>query len=219
MRRHWARPGVGGNCTLLHTGIGGRRVKFLSTGQEGGTRTQVCPMQSGSERHFGAAPSDPRHYQALLQMANTLVHHRGLREVFRALAEGLESATGSEFVNFCLQDPSHNAMKRYLFRGGELVRLPDVAVEGSPVGWVWQNQQPLVIPDLASDTSYPQALPLLRDQGVRSYCVLPLTTGQRRLGALALGRMRVDLYCGRGHPTAIASGRAYGACGGECAHG
>jgi formate hydrogenlyase transcriptional activator len=42
--------------------------------------------------------------------------------------------------------------------------------------------------DIEGDNRFPQAMQHLREHGVRSFCCLPLTTAQRRLGALAIGR-------------------------------
>jgi formate hydrogenlyase transcriptional activator len=64
----------------------------------------------------------------------------------------------------------------------------------SPAGWAWQNQQPLVVPDVESDPRFPPVLKVLREKGLRSYCWLPLTTAQKRLGALGLGSSRVNAY-------------------------
>ena len=60
-------------------------------------------------------------------------------------------------------------------------------MDETPSGLVWQTQQPLVIHDIEQEVRYPKLMQLLRDHGVRSCCVLPLTTAQRRLGAMGLG--------------------------------
>jgi formate hydrogenlyase transcriptional activator len=67
-------------------------------------------------------------------------------------------------------------------------------VNESPSGWAWQNQQSLVVPDLAADLRFPPVLGELRQKGLRSYCWLPLTTAQKRLGALGLGSFQTNAY-------------------------
>jgi formate hydrogenlyase transcriptional activator len=52
----------------------------------------------------------------------------------------------------------------------------------------------MVLPDLHLETRFQPAVSLLRQKGVRSYCELPLTTEQRRLGALGLGSSRPNAY-------------------------
>jgi len=61
----------------------------------------------------------------------------------------------------------------------------ELPIEGTVAGWVWQNQQPLVIHDLQDETRFP-VTETLRDRAVRSICVLPLTTAQQRLGVLSI---------------------------------
>jgi formate hydrogenlyase transcriptional activator len=57
----------------------------------------------------------------------------------------------------------------------------------TPGGWVWQTQQPWVVSHLDEDKKFPELSNWLCDRGVRSLCVVPLTTALRKLGALAFG--------------------------------
>ena len=86
-------------------------------------------------------------------------------------------------------------MKLHIWEGRELAPVPaEAAVADSPAGWVWQHQEPLVLSDLRSDIRFLPDLNLLKEKGIRSYCTLPLTTAQKRLGALGLGSTQVDAY-------------------------
>src|SRR5262249_24868217 len=60
-------------------------------------------------------------------------------------------------------------------------------VEQTPSGWVWQNQQPLVIADFDTETRFTSALDPLRQAGITSYSCVPLSTVRRRYGALGVG--------------------------------
>jgi GAF domain-containing protein len=60
--------------------------------------------------------------------------------------------------------------------------------------WVYQHQQPLVVPCLDAETRFPAVAEMLKNRGVRSVCVLPLTTVHRRLGGLAVGSLEADAY-------------------------
>jgi formate hydrogenlyase transcriptional activator len=59
---------------------------------------------------------------------------------------------------------------------------------------VWENQQPLVISHLEHDERFPIVSEMLRQDGVQSLCVLPLTTAQRRVGAMGLGSIESSAY-------------------------
>ncbi len=60
---------------------------------------------------------------------------------------------------------------------------------GHPSGWVWQTQQPFVVSDTEEDPRFPEFLQRLKEVGVRSLAMVPLTTAQRRLGAMGFGRL------------------------------
>jgi len=52
----------------------------------------------------------------------------------------------------------------------------------------------MVWPDLHQETRFQRAVSLLIEKGVRSYCTLPLTTAQKKFGALGLGSSRPNAY-------------------------
>ena len=77
---------------------------------------------------------------------------------------------------------------------GVPLEAPRFAPEETLSWWVYQHQQPLIIPSLDVETRFPAVAEMLKDRGVRSVCVLPLTTVHRRLGGLALGSIEPDAY-------------------------
>jgi formate hydrogenlyase transcriptional activator len=147
-----------------------------------------------TESHFDS-DADLQRYEALLEMADLVVHHHSLPELFAAMAERLRRVAAADAANFSLYDPTKNVMRLHFWEGTELVPTPaEVPVEESPSGWAWQNQQPLVVPDLAADPRFPPVLSTLRDKGLRSYCWLPLTTAQKCWGTLGLGSSQTNAY-------------------------
>lgn len=72
--------------------------------------------------------------------------------------------------------------------------LTEVVLEGTPVEWVHNSQQPLVIEDWSRETRFAKHAEFLHELGIASTCVLPLARGQRRLGVLSLGRSHTDAY-------------------------
>ena len=158
-----------------------------------------------SSGHF-ESDAELRRYEALLEMADLVVRHQSLPELFVAMAARLRRVTAADVANFSLYDPSKNTM-RDLWHGDE--RIPaqlDVPVEESPAGWAWQNQQPLIMPDLTSEARFPAVLGILRENGLRSYCWLPLSTAQKRLGAMGLGELRNQCLQRKRRPASRASG-------------
>ena len=87
-----------------------------------------------SETHFDSE-ADLRRYEALLEMADLMVHHRSLPELFVDLAERLHKVTSFEFATFSLYDPSKNVMKLHLWEGKELAPVhTETSVGDSPAG-------------------------------------------------------------------------------------
>ncbi len=81
-------------------------------------------------------------------MADLLVRHHSLPELFVAMAERLRQVTSADAANFSLYDSEKNVMRLHFGEGGESSLAPlEVPVEESPSGWAWKNQQPLVMDD------------------------------------------------------------------------
>ncbi len=151
-------------------------------------------MRSGSESHLDLIV-DASRYEALLEMADLMVHHGSLQELFHHMAQKLQKVANFEFINISLHDPSQRLMRLHMWEGPERPTIPmEVPVEESVSGWVWQNQQPLIFPDLGADTRFPTVQDMPTERGIRSFCMLPLSTAQKQLGALGFGSTKVSAY-------------------------
>lgn len=146
------------------------------------------------ESHFDS-DADLQRYEALLGMADLVVHHHTLPQLFVALAEHLRLVASADAANFSLYDPIKNVMHHHFWEGTELVPVAAQSpLEETPSGWAWKNQQPLIMPDLAADRRFPPAMAFLRNKGLRSYCWLPLSTARKRLGTLGIGSSQPNAY-------------------------
>jgi formate hydrogenlyase transcriptional activator len=141
--------------------------------------------------HFGSN-AELHRYEALLQMADLMVHHQDLEELFHKLEERLRELTAFDSACVILHDPRKNVMSLPGLPG-ESDGPTELAVEDSAPGWVWKNQQPLAISVSAEPPEFPRCLEILRRRGLQSCWLLPLTTAQRRLGALGLGSSKVSV--------------------------
>ncbi len=151
-------------------------------------------MQLTSESHF-RAESDFRRYEALLEIADVMVRHDNLPELFREIAQRLHKVAEFEFITFSVHDPVHSVMRLHIWEGAESPPVPvEAPVDDSVSGWVWQSQQALIIPDVRKESRFQNTLRVLGELGVCSYCMLPLTTAQQRIGALGLGSGQVGAY-------------------------
>jgi formate hydrogenlyase transcriptional activator len=135
-------------------------------------------------------------YRALLDVAESISLNRDLPALFEDLAQRLHGVVRFDYLNLVLHIPERNTMR---LRALTSTRPADTSfwetpVEETPSGLVWQTQKPLVIQDIDQETRYVKVLQMLREHGVRSCCVLPLTTAQRRLGTMGLGGSETSAF-------------------------
>jgi formate hydrogenlyase transcriptional activator len=138
--------------------------------------------------------SESRRYETLLQMADILVRHRSLTDSFHNVSERLHAVATFDLIVFTFHDPTTNSMRICFSKGVENLTTRELPVDETPSGWVWQTQQPLAIPDLSTEFRFARGIRSLSEIGIQSYCVLPLTTAQRRIGGLCLGSRKINSY-------------------------
>ncbi len=144
-----------------------------------------------------ATPAAVERYRALLQVSESIASHRDLPELFRSLAALLHRLVTFDFICLTLPDPAHGIVKVHVLESSFPTRFQpglEIPMQDSVRQLVWENQRPLVISNLEADTRFPIAGDLLRQDGVKSLCVLPLTTAHRRVGAMGLGSVEASAY-------------------------
>jgi len=136
-------------------------------------------------------------YQALLEVSEAISAHRDLHELFRDLAQRLPRVVHVNFVALSLHDPVRNTMRLHAIQANvpaDLVGGHEGPVEESPAGLVWQTQEPIIVPDLAEERRWPKVTEHMSEDGVNSFCVVPLTTAVRRLGAMGFLSLQKGAY-------------------------
>jgi formate hydrogenlyase transcriptional activator len=141
-------------------------------------------------RPFLSAEHAERQFEALLEVSELITQQRDLKALFRQLRERLHRVIQFDFLALILHNPATNCMRLHILETDEPVgheKTEESSVENTPSGWVWQNQESFVSQDTATDARYPEFMQRLHEKSVHSIAILPLTTAQRRLGALAFG--------------------------------
>jgi len=138
-------------------------------------------------------------YQALLGISEAIAVHRDLNELFHDLAQRLPRIVPFDFINLVLHDPTRELMRLHTLVAPETSTIRpglELPIDESPAGLVWKSQQPLMIEveNVAVESRFPKLIPLLRKNDVQSYCVVPLTTALRRLGAMGFGSLQRKSY-------------------------
>jgi PAS domain S-box-containing protein len=134
-------------------------------------------------------------YEALLRVSQTLISIRSSEELFRLLARELRAVVKFYVMGVGIYDEhAHEVHLKSYGEPADPLQVPKLTPEETFTWWVYQHQQPLIIPSLDAETRFPAVAEMLKNRGVRSVCALPLTTANRRLGGLAVGSTEVDAY-------------------------
>ena len=149
---------------------------------------EVTPLELSDERD---------RWRLLLEVSESIAAHRDLEGLFRDLAHRLPRIVPFDYINLVLHDPAHDVMRLHILAAPDESTIKAGAmfpVDESPGGFVWKTQQALMVDDISLDHRFSAVTPLLRDNGVQSYCVVPLTTALRRLGAMGFGSLQKRAY-------------------------
>jgi formate hydrogenlyase transcriptional activator len=142
--------------------------------------------------------SDVERYQALLEVSDVLILHRDLPGLFHDLALRLPRVVPCDFLVFVMHDPERDVFRLNLLaaRNPSLPASLPMVLPGTegPAGWAFEHQEPLIIPNLDQETRFPKVMAFLRERGIKSSCTVPLTTAQRRLGALTYASVRANAF-------------------------
>ena len=138
----------------------------------------------------------PSQHQALLEVTESIATHRDLPALFHDLKERLPRLVNFDTLWLVLHEPTRNVMRVHILEtpSGAYVDFVERTIQDAPAGWVWERQEALIISDLEQEKRFEKALGSLREINVKSFCILPLTSAHRRLGAVGFGSQRVGTY-------------------------
>jgi len=135
-------------------------------------------------------------YEALFRVSQAISAHRDPKELFCTLASELRQVVKFDFIGIAQYDEATSQATWLLSECDHPCEEPpsDCVPEQTMTCWVYQHQEPLVIPSVEHETRFPQMTEQLRKYGIQSACALPLTTVHRRVGILALGSEHPNAY-------------------------
>jgi formate hydrogenlyase transcriptional activator len=139
----------------------------------------------------------PQRYEALLAVSQVISLHRDLSALLDDLAQYLHPVVDFDFIKVDLYDVDKQVMRLHVLETPHASSTRpgfEASVEESPGGWAWRTQQPVVVPRVDQERRFPALIEILRQDGVKSCCALPLTTSLRRVGALVFGRLEEYAY-------------------------
>src|SRR5690242_10014008 len=99
-------------------------------------------------------------FQALLDVAESITACRGLEELFRGLAVHLQRIVRFDRLGLVLLHPDRGVTSARVLEtsGAGFTTVPESPIDGSHRGWVIESQQPLIVPDTAAETRWPEAM-------------------------------------------------------------
>jgi len=135
-------------------------------------------------------------HRMLLDVAHATAAHRDLKSLLSDLAGVLGGVARFDRLAIVLHDPERDTMRLHTIvsvapTSTSVLELP---VSDSPAGLVWQTQEPLVVPQIDAEPRFPDVRRILQAEGMRSLCILPLTTPLRRLGGLSFASQDEDAF-------------------------
>jgi formate hydrogenlyase transcriptional activator len=133
----------------------------------------------------------------LIRVSEAIATHRDLTTLFRDLAGQLPPIVPFELIALFLHDADRNVMRVHMLGGADGERIPpglEVPVDGSFSGQVFTTQRRVSVHSRQEAARYPSTAALVDQIGVESFCMLPLTTTVRPLGAMGFGSSRAVAF-------------------------
>src|SRR5262249_18469775 len=139
-----------------------------------------------------------RQYQALIEVAESIIAHRDLNSLLQELKKRLGALVNIDGAHVVLHDAKENVMRRYVLKSasqqGESL-IAELPMYEAPSGLVWQTQQPLLINDLdAYQDRFARVISVMRESGLNTAYLLPLTSLDRKLGTVIFISRQKDAW-------------------------
>ena len=147
--------------------------------------------------HHQELSRDRDRLRLLLEVSEAIASHRDLSELFRDLAQRLPQIVPFDYINVVLHESVGEIMRLWLLVTSQPSTIKpglELPVDESPGGLVWKTQQPLIVNDVTQERRFEKLMAMLRENGVQSFSVVPLTTAHRRLGAMGFGSVQPRTY-------------------------
>jgi len=131
-------------------------------------------------------------YEAVLALSRSIAGRTHLDALLSGVTDSLRRIVNFDYVGMILHDPDENTMRGYILNapGNPVLNRLRLPVDQDPAGWVWLNQQPVIIPSLECETRWPEFVRRARREfGLSSLILVPLTAGDNRLGAFGFSTM------------------------------
>jgi formate hydrogenlyase transcriptional activator len=129
-------------------------------------------------------------YRTLLEINNAIITNLTQESLLTAICEAIQHVLPVYRAALNLYDPDSDTIRIHALSTHWNSDYFQVGVEMSRTdshsGWVLEHQRPLICLDIEADQKYPIERRLL-DEGIQSYCVVPLILRGKSIGTLNIG--------------------------------
>jgi formate hydrogenlyase transcriptional activator len=147
---------------------------------------QIAPVLDCAER-----------YRTLLEINNAIITHLNQEDLLRAISDALHRVLPFDRAAFTIHEPLTDKFRflaiegtaaSFHFRAGlEFERHESIS------SWVFDHQSPALCHDLPAEQKYPNDRYLVQE-GLKSYCVVPLIVGGASFGTLNIASRNLSQY-------------------------
>jgi formate hydrogenlyase transcriptional activator len=137
--------------------------------------------------------------QLLLDVTNQVVSNLDLRDLLRAISHDVRRVMQCDYAGLSLPDAEDKQLRLYAvdFPEGKGFLQEDLvySIDGSPSGTAFRTMKPLTLRSpFTGWLNYPIVQTAVREEGLKSFCFLPLISRNRAVGTLVLARLRDDAF-------------------------
>lgn len=136
-------------------------------------------------------------FRRLLGVSKVLGAIRDPEELIRALGRELQRILAFDHLGLFLADVLREGVSWHVLRAeDQAVFAPAgvVPLERTAEAWVFENQRPVAFPATDGRLPVPGMEEVLARYGIASFCAVPLTTTNARLGAMSVASRRAGAY-------------------------
>jgi formate hydrogenlyase transcriptional activator len=138
-------------------------------------------------------------YRALLEIIESISAHQKFEDFFRELGVSLSRILPFDAISITTWDTARQTTKLFLIETDKPYNAPvgqTFPLEYSPASEILATQHPYYAPDIEKEKRFPLIDNMLHRNGIRSYCVVPLSSARSSLGGLQFISSKPNAYTG-----------------------
>jgi formate hydrogenlyase transcriptional activator len=144
-----------------------------------------------------AADLTQAHFQALLDVSQSIVSHRDLRSVLIELSRCLRPLIPADAIGMALFNHEQKVVQLFAIETEIPHDVPlgqPFPMDATPAPMLIETRQPIYVPDIDCETRFPVTVDLIRRQGVKAFCMMPLVTARSVVGGMNFASLRKHAF-------------------------